>query len=182
MKTPDFKKPLPDSPELQDFMVMYAVYQFNRFDRCLITTPFDRLKISARIAYYLQVFLWIHHINDYFVDLDYYRLYKGVDITAKKTRRRPFMPLDILVHKRVNEGAGEKPLNVMCIEIKNIGIEKGSKAEEHRLEKMTDPKWDYHFRTGYILCGEFKGEHRRTLHIKRVFRGGELVPLIESPF
>ena len=56
------------------------------------------------------------------------------------------------------------------------------KAEENRLQKLTDTKWDFHYPSGYILRAEFKGENRTNLRIKRVFRGGEKVDLLEPVF
>lgn len=53
MKAPDYSIPVPQNPALQDYMMMYAVAQFNRHDQDLLTQPFDRLMVSARIAFYL---------------------------------------------------------------------------------------------------------------------------------
>lgn len=182
MNAPDYSIPLPENPQFQDYLMMYAVAQFNRYDRDLLTEPFDRLMVSSRIACYLQMFLWLRHIEDYVVDMEYGRLVVGVDITAKKTRQRPHLGLDILIRKRGDAEAGIPPVNVLCAEVKAAGKQEGNKAEENRLQKLTDTKWDFHYPSGYILRGEFKGGNRRALRIKRVFRGGERVELLESVF
>lgn len=182
MKAPDYSIPVPQNPALQDYMMMYAVAQFNRHDQDLLTQPFDRLMVSARIAFYLQFFLWMRRIEDYVVDMEYGRLVVGVDITAKKTRQRPHLGLDILIRKRGDEAAGIPPVNVLCAEVKAAGKQEGNKAEENRLQKLTDTKWDFHYPSGYILRAEFKGENRTNLRIKWVFRGGEKVDLLEPVF
>ncbi len=180
MLTPDFRRPLPDYPELQDFLVMYAVHQFNRRDKALLTEPLDVLKVTARVAYYIQIFLWLHQIEDYVVDLEHDELFRGVDITAKKTRPRNFLNLDIVVHKRATEE--KESVNALCIEIKEDGKQKGNKAQENRLQKLTDPQWSFGYPSAYVLCAEFKSDNRRNLKVKRVFREGEKTQLIESPF
>lgn len=73
-------------------------------------------------------------------------------------------------------------MNVLCAEVKAAGKQEGNKAEENRLQKLTDTKWDFHYPSGYILRAEFKGENRTNLRIKRVFRGGEKVDLLEPVF
>ena len=56
MKAPDYSIPVPQNPALQDYMMMYAVAQFNRHDQDLLTQPFDRLMVSnRRTLIYLQV-------------------------------------------------------------------------------------------------------------------------------
>ena len=71
MDTPDMSIPLPQNPALQDFLVEYAVYQFNRLDKYLLDVRIDEMCMCARVAFYVQAWLWIHHYMQYSVDVEY---------------------------------------------------------------------------------------------------------------
>lgn len=171
MDTPDMSIPLPQNPALQDFLVEYAVYQFNRLDKYLLDVRIDEMCMCARVAFYVQAWLWIHHYMQYSVDVEYNRGCNGVEADPKRLGGKG-VRLDLVVHKRGYDPSGEGFTNILCIEMKKASNPRGCEEDEDRLKMLTDPDWGFGYRAGYMLYAVDKGE-KRTLRIKEVFREGK---------
>ena len=175
MRMSNFSTPLPQNPELQDFLVENAVSLFNRRDKYLLEIQIDEICMCARIAFYRQSWLWKQGITDYVVDLEYNRGYAGI---GKNTKRLDGgnIRLDLIVHKRGYDASAEGFTNIICIEMKKASNPKGCDEDEVRLRKLTDPEFGFCYRAGYMLYAEDKGRTRK-MYIRQVFRGGKTANL-----
>lgn len=167
MRKPNFDVPIAQSPELQDYIAAYAVFQFNRFDRALLKVPTDEITICGRVAVYLQSWMWIQH-KDYVVDMVY-----DNDLNAPDGGK---LRLNLVVHKRDQSAANGE--NLFFIQMKKPSNRAGCRADTAYLQRMTDPSQEGRYHAGYLIYTYDKGETHR-LYIKEVCRDGQPAQLIE---
>lgn len=178
MRTPDYSIPLSENSELQDYLVSYAVSQFNRLDRGLLDVSVSAECMCARVAFYIQFWMWVKRIEGYSVDVQYNWGERNLDGTAKKPIMKPLC-LDLVVHKRGDVATGEGFTNVICIKLRKPGDRGAFRADAKRLQKLTEPDRDIHYCVAYMLHAVDKGS-KKILTVKRTFRGGEVSQIIEA--
>lgn len=171
MRTPDLTIPLPYNPALQDFLVYYAIYQFNQYDKYLLEIRVDEACMCARLAFYMQVWLWTHRVYQYDVDMEYNRCYDSLDADPNQPEGRN-VRLGLIVHRRGRDGLGDGFSNMICIELKKADDREGSASDEARLQKLTDPSFGFGYHAGYLLHAIEHGR-KKELIIKSIFREGQ---------
>ena len=141
--------------ELED-IVKGAIDEFNVAEIYLLDTDLSERCICAKFATYLERALSNTPYFDYCVDVEYNRGMNDNVYTQKMLDGRNIV-VDLVVHKRGRNPVTGEFDNLICIEMKKSGGECHLNKDKDRLQKLTNPQYEFNYRIGFMLIARKSG-------------------------